>query len=365
MQFRLETVELDNLLLDPNNYRFYDLPQWKKRQNDRFHNDAVQEATLRLLETVTKYNISELRDSLLANGYVPLERLVVVPYAYCPDKYLVVEGNRRVAALKTLLRDHDEGVLHLSESQLVDFSTLPVALPVAAEQELATIQRVLMGIRHIAGPQEWGAYQQALLIAQLIDEEGRAYDNVAGHLGLSALETRRRYRAIRALREMENDEVYSRVALPTFYRLFHELVSLPNVREFFGWNHDEAEFDNPEKARLFYELIAPLEEDSQTKLKTFGDVRKLRVIVGVKEAEAELLDPDSTLASALAKAEVAGGTQVALDIVSEARRFLQSLSSVQLEAIATLSDDDLQLLRELDELITRRLEEHTRLTKER
>jgi ParB-like chromosome segregation protein Spo0J len=225
-----EEMPIEKLLLDPNNYRFLDLQQWQLRQVQRFHEPLVQQATLRLLERTQRYNLSELRASILSNGYVPLERIVVVPYISPPypnGSYLIVEGNRRVAALKTLLRDHQEGVLTLDESQLQNFTKLPVAILEPGEEGLLAAERVLKGIRHITGPQEWGAYQQAYLILELVDQ-GQQLDDISRHLGLSRIETGRRYRAIRALRYMENDELYAGAAQPEFYRLFHELGACVN-----------------------------------------------------------------------------------------------------------------------------------------
>lgn len=358
MKFELEDKPLDQLLLDPNNYRFMDLPGWKPRQIKRYHDQVVQEATLKLLEGNPRYNLTELRESMLANGYVRLERLVVIPYEHCENRFLVIEGNRRVAALRSLLRDSSEGVLTLTEDQVKDFSTVPVAILNADEEGLMSAQRILMGIRHIAGPQEWGAYQQAHLIRQLVDEEAQGFDDIAKHLGLSAVETHRRYRAIRALSAMQQDEMYSKAAKPTFYRLFHELVSLPTVRGFFSWDHEEARFTDVEKARSFFELIEPLEADRVPKLRTYSDVRQLRLVIGDPKGEASLLDLDETLATAVAKAQPSPAEQNSADLLAEAKRFCQALENAQIEALVGLTADEVEILEEVANLISSRLEQY-------
>ena len=71
---------------------------------------------------------------------------------------------------------------------------------------------------------------------------------------------------------MEEADLYSGVAEPQFYRLFHELVSSPTVREYFSWNHDNFKFEDTEKARLFFDLIQPI-DGAPSKLRTFSDVR--------------------------------------------------------------------------------------------
>jgi len=150
MRFDIDEKPIQQLLLDPNNYRFRDLTQWRTRQYNRFHNQSVQESTLRLFESVPRYNLNELRQSILANGYIRLERIVIAPYEHADNYYLVIEGNRRVAALKTLLRDNNDGVLSLTPEQIEDFTTVPVAILDPQEDELISATRIIMGIRHIA-----------------------------------------------------------------------------------------------------------------------------------------------------------------------------------------------------------------------
>lgn len=361
MKFEIDEKPIEQLLLDPNNYRFMDLPQWRPRQSNRFHNPSVQESTLRLFESVARYNLNELRQSILANGYVRLERIVIVPYQYTSNRYLVIEGNRRVAALKTLLRDNNDGVLSLTPEQIADFTTVPVAILDPEEDALISATRIIMGIRHIAGPQEWGAYQQALLIVQLIDDEGQDFTDVSKHLNLSDKETHRRYRAMRALKAMENDESYSSAAKPEYYRLFNELISIPNVREFFSWDNDTATFTDQEKSRQFYEMIESLDAEATPKLRTYLDVRRLRGIIGNPRAESTLLDPEQPLSAALALLQVDYGTQAAADIMTEARRFRRIMDDTQIDALTGLTLDDISSLDELSNILQSRIEQYRRL----
>jgi hypothetical protein len=42
--------------------------------------------------------LTELKNSILANGFLDFERIVVQPYEPVDGLFLVIEGNRRVAA---------------------------------------------------------------------------------------------------------------------------------------------------------------------------------------------------------------------------------------------------------------------------
>ncbi|OFW08298.1 MAG: hypothetical protein A3G20_00365 [Acidobacteria bacterium RIFCSPLOWO2_12_FULL_59_11] len=201
--FQPQDIGISKLLLDPNNYRFLDRRKFKKKATTRFHEDSVQRATLESLEQ--SYQIDELKQSILTNGYVPMERVIVVPYPGKPGLFLVVEGNRRVAALKSILKEEKDGVTVLSATQRNSFSRIPCAVLKSSGSSLKHAERVIMGIRHIAGPKEWGAYQQALLVSELKDDEGLEFKDIGEMLGISSVEAARRYRAIGALKSMEQD----------------------------------------------------------------------------------------------------------------------------------------------------------------
>ena len=71
------------------------------------------------------------------------------------------------------------------------------------------------------------------------------------------MEVNRRYRAYKALEQMENDEEFGDLAVARLYPLFHEAVSLPLVREWLGWEPEQFEFTNAEAKENFYKMITP------------------------------------------------------------------------------------------------------------
>jgi len=117
----MEVNELElspsQLLLDPNNYRFHDLSGYKPVSRTRYAEAGVQERALQFLRDTQSFNLGALRESIISNGFVPFEQIVVEAYKpdATPPLYVVVEGNRRVAAIKMMLSDHNGGPL-LSQS---------------------------------------------------------------------------------------------------------------------------------------------------------------------------------------------------------------------------------------------------------
>jgi ParB-like chromosome segregation protein Spo0J len=340
-EFEPLDISISKLLLDPNNYRFLDGKKFKKKAANRSHEETVQRATLDSLEA--SYQLDELKHSILSNGYVPIERVIVVPYAAKAGYFLVVEGNRRVASLKSLLKEEQDGVRVLSTQQRSSFAAVPCAVLKSSGLSLKRVERIIMGIRHIAGPKEWGAYQQALLVRELKDDDGLEFRVIGETLGIPSAEAARRYRAITALKQMENDELFSKKADPDYYRLFHELVALPGVRARFGWSAEKNEFTDMERAHEFFELICG-DSKHDPKLKTFNDIRKLKSIIGHPKGEDSLFNPEESFSEAIRAGEQGRKKEEASDLLDEAK---QSLMSIGLFQVQKLTTKDLNVVDEL------------------
>lgn len=340
-EFEAQDIHITKMLLDPNNYRFLDRKKFKRKAANRAHEESVQRATLESLEQA--YQLDELKHSILTNGYVPMERIIVVPYREKSGFFLVVEGNRRVAALKSLLKEEQDGVRTLAPARRASYSTIPCAVLKSSGRSLKHAERVIMGIRHIAGPKEWGAYQQALLVSELKDEENLDFRDIGEMLGISSVEAARRYRAIGALKQMEEDDLFSKKAEPDFYRLFHELVSLPAVRKRFGWSAESGTFADIEEAREFFHLICG-DSKHDPKVKTYGDVRKLKSVVGHPKAEEVLFNPDESLSEAIRVGEQGRKLVDASDLLNEAKASLVGIGVFQ---ALKLTAKDIAIVEEL------------------
>ena len=307
MEYEKVEVTPAQLLLDPNNYRFHDIRGYREvKQKSRYQEPGVQEKALSLLRDTTAFDLGALRDSIRTNGYIPVEQIVVVPYDTTEDgtaRYLVIEGNRRAASVKTLLLDNLSGAIDLTEDVKLSIEKVSVVLLKGADTEISSYQRTLMAIRHVAGIREWGPYQQAKLVVEMFEEEGASLGSVAQKIGISSKEVARRYRASKALRQMEDDEEFSESAEPHLYSFFHEAVSQPKVRDWLGFNNDTYKAENNEARRLFFELLSPTEIDGEKrppKLTSANQqVRQLKDIVSKEYALEVLADPEKTFDDAV------------------------------------------------------------------
>ena len=71
-------------------------------------------------------NVRDLVASIKANGWLDIDPILVE--AKDKGRYLVVEGNRRVATLKYLERRYEEDAIDLGKLDASTFSKLPVVL---------------------------------------------------------------------------------------------------------------------------------------------------------------------------------------------------------------------------------------------
>jgi hypothetical protein len=324
----------DKLLLDPNNYRFHDLPGYKEVANrNRYSEDGVQKRALELLSDTEAFELESLKDSILTNGFVPLEQIVVEEFKPegASTRYVVIEGNRRAAAVKILLAEHEAGGIAIDEENLESLMSLTVVEIKGAVAERRNYKQTLMAIRHVAGIREWGPYQQAKLIVELFEDAGENFTQVAQRIGISAKEVGRRYRASKALQQMENDEEFGDSAVPKLYSFFHEAVSQPKVREWLDFSDDTFSARNEENRKAFYELMSPREIDGERrppKLQNANrEVRQLKEIVDKPVPLSILLDPERPFEDAVRAA--------ADETVSDETGMLEHSLSVAVHALRT------------------------------
>ncbi|WP_121208789.1 ParB N-terminal domain-containing protein [Rhodococcus pyridinivorans] len=331
-------VPLQKLLLDPNNFRFREPGRDGSIAESRFAEGKVQSAAL---ERIRSDGVTELKRSIAENGFVPVERIVVraVQTADGPDseseQYVVIEGNRRTTALKLLEQEHAGGV-DFPRTVTETFANVPVLVANdASDDDLMAI----MGIRHVGGPKEWGGYQSALLVYQLVEQAKLTPREVASRLGLTVNEVNRRHRAFSALSQMIVDEDYGDRVSPEMYPLFHEAVGQPAVREWLGWSASDREFTHEENRELFYSWL--VSDEGSPKIRSYTEIRELKLILDNEDALVALKDDDQSFSDALA---VVRADAKAARWLPNVKSALASLNEMGSDTIEALDADSLAIL---------------------
>jgi hypothetical protein len=350
-------LPIEQLLLDPNNYRFQDTTDFVNADGSRFHEKSVQDRAYRALKA--SGSLAQLKASIVRNGFIPVERIVVREYPAVPNSFVVIEGNRRVAALKWIAEDDAAGV-NVPDKVKATLKAVPVVVVVGEGGGLE--YKALMGVRHVSGISQWGGYQRAKLIVELRDTFKLDSTEVAERLAMTVHEVNRRYRAFRALQQMRQDEECGAYAEPEMYPLFHEAVSLLAVKEWLGWNEDSSSFTNETEREQFYSLLVPRESEDgsekEPKITTYHQVRQLREILGKPEARYVLFDPNKSFLDALTIANPQDLSRFWLSQVASAVDALKHVSVMVLVSstaeeraeIQNLIDTATELLRNYDKL---------------
>ena len=186
------------------------------------------------------FAVDEIALSIAANGYFPYEPL----FAMKKDgKLVVVEGNRRLAAVR-LLVDPDL-------RRDVGATDLPT-ITAAAKKALDTLPVVTcsrdeiwqyVGFKHVNGPQQWQSYSKARYIAWVHNDLKVPLDEIAQQIGDQHSTVKRLYRAWMVLEQAEKAGVFSREDRSRRHFSFSHLytgLDYPGVQKFLGLSKEKS-----------------------------------------------------------------------------------------------------------------------------
>ena len=191
-----EPVEVDKLLLDAKNPRLAEYALGSK---------PTQQELLKILWQ--KMAVDELAMSIGARGYFPHEPLFVEEVG---DKLVVIEGNRRLAAVMLLL--------DVEARKRLKITDLP-SISAAAAEELRSLPVVrttrkdlwqYLGFKHVNGPAKWGSYAKAQYIAEVRQNFGVPLEDIATQIGDRNRTVQRLYRAMMVIKQAEDAGVFKR-----------------------------------------------------------------------------------------------------------------------------------------------------------
>lgn len=164
-----------------------------------------------VLDYMIRYgNIDELMESIAVNGYSDAEPLLVVAKGD-GQNYTVVEGNRRLAAVKLLSHPEYAKVKTKTIQDIVaGAENIPTEIPVVVYSSREAILDYL-GYRHITGVKEWGSLEKARYLDQLYinhkDEKGNVYSTLAKMIGSKRSYVLRLHQALK-LYDLANENAY-------------------------------------------------------------------------------------------------------------------------------------------------------------
>lgn len=276
-QLEVKSLPIGQIFLDPNNPRFWTEQNIKEVPDRRIPDERVQSDARNRID---RHGIDDLYNSMLRNGFLPLDRIVVRPIEGHAEKYVVVEGNRRFRALTRLREDIENGTIAeegIDEDYLTRLQGSTQIIEVLVYRGTGThdISWMLQGIRHISGIRGWEPAQRARLVAEQIDREGQSFRSAGQQFGLSAQAVGRLYRTYKALLQMRQDEEFGAKARNDYFTLFEEAYRNGTLREWLGWNEDDRRFTNTDRLKRLYAWISP-DDEHQEKQRRLHDPRQIK-----------------------------------------------------------------------------------------
>lgn len=236
-------------------------------------------------------DVMELVQSISASGFFDHEALIVATEG---GKDVVIEGNRRLAAVKVLRNPNlaaEKGwqIPKISAKDRKRLDQLP-AIRHSREESWR-----YLGFKHVNGPAKWGSYAKAMYIAEVHRKYGVALSDIANQIGDRHRTVQRLFRGLMVLEQAERARVFDREDRFNKHLSFSHLytgLDYPEMSEFLGVAAKEAESVNPvpkEKVKALGELCVWLYGSRKEKREPVvrsqnPDLRQLNAVVASREA---------------------------------------------------------------------------------
>ena len=251
----IKGVRISELLLDPNNPRF-------SRHHDelipenKIADPEIQKKTFeRMIQGNDEFEINDLANSIKTRGFAPVDN-IFVKRLKGTEKYQVVEGNRRITAIKLLLNKHNEGATKniLPEEILDTLKKIDCFdLTNNSQDEIDFV----LGLRHHGSIKQWGLLPSSFNIykkymEELDKEEDSSPDDfvydakiakkIAALYSLHLSEVRSKlqtYRAYLQLRELTHDQ-----NLADKFSIINDSIKSKVLRDYYGFDDQTCTFSD-------------------------------------------------------------------------------------------------------------------------
>jgi hypothetical protein len=217
LKYDTKEIQIDDLLLDKLNPR---IPEDKR--------SLTPEALLKYVADT--YNSIAVARSIAKHGYFPSEPLIALKDN---NTYIVLEGNRRLAALK-LLKDKNARTTLAEPAEWDNLSAEGsiTKVPVIIVKDRRSVAPII-GYRHIAGIQQWDAYAKARYLASQVEDAGLSFEETAAEVGEKPNDVRSHYRNYRISEQARKAGIETADLVDNF-GVFTRAMQSSELRKFIG-----------------------------------------------------------------------------------------------------------------------------------
>jgi len=234
-------VPVEQLLLDSEN------PRLAWRVNGESQDDLVKILW-------TEMAVDEVAWSIAENGFFRSEPLLVIiqnpqEKDWKKRRYIVVEGNRRLAAVLLLCDKKLRGKVRATD--LPDIDTNKIALlhqlPVIIYQSRASLLATI-GFRHINGIKPWDSFSKAKYVSEVCEDHNIPLKEIATKIGDRHATVKRLYRGYKILEQAESQGVFDkedRSRNRFYFSHLYTAVDQKEFQDFLGIDPDTSLQPNP------------------------------------------------------------------------------------------------------------------------
>lgn len=262
-----QNISLRNLYLDPNNYRLINEADYVEVSAEKVKDKIIARRTFRLLAGDKNQYIQDLIESFKANGYLPVDQIQVRKLE--DGGYVVVEGNRRIAALRHLQREYDEKGIDLGKLTAKIFSQVPIVL---YEDSDELHHMTLMALKHISGNKKWAEWNQAKLLEKMHSSYNLGENEICRRIGITKVELRRSLRALSFSSQYQNSD-YGDQFNENKFPIFREVARNAALKKWLDWDDTTYTAKNVENREYFFSWLSsePVEEEDDDGQIGFGE----------------------------------------------------------------------------------------------
>jgi hypothetical protein len=272
---------------------------------------SVQDKLYQVMLESPLFDIKSLAASIAYNGFLKHERLIVAKFD--GDTFLVLEGNRRLTAVRYLFQKHGPSLEGLPDYVRQSLQTLPcfvlIGDPISGDNDALKKYRraseVYIGMRHLMGAERWQPASRYEFQARLILDEGWTVTDVADRFGRKKNEVLRDLKAQRLYRSFRQFELKSQVQHSLTYNAFAEAARAPSIMKWLGWSNEKMNIVHKDKETSFFHYLVsrlrarcrvslPEGEEESPDESAEAIVRRLREMLKLEDEgiESALLDRD-------------------------------------------------------------------------
>jgi predicted transcriptional regulator len=168
--------------------------------------------------------VEEIVLSIKASGFFTNEPLIAIKEA---GKNIVLEGNRRLAAVKCILDPSIADFIGINKNALTipqDAKDTLQEIPVIFVNDRKDAWKFI-GFKHINGPAKWGSYAKAQYISQIKNEFNIPLEEIASQIGDTHKTVQKLYQGLQVIEQAENLGVFDRTDIQANRLYFSHLYT--------------------------------------------------------------------------------------------------------------------------------------------